>query len=83
MIGQSRFYFSPIGLIRLYFIRLCTISVVESAGEYEEIFPIGNNKLPLIMMNIKINGTPVKMELDSGAARSIMPKAIYMIKPGQ
>ena len=29
------------------------------------------------MMNIKFIGTPVKMELDTGAARSIMPKAIY------
>ena len=54
-----------------------TISVVESAGEYEEIFQINNNKIPPIMINIKINGTPVKMELDTGAARSIMPKAIY------
>ena len=51
--------------------------MVESAGEYEEVFQISNNKVPPTMTNIKFNGTPVKMELDTGAARSIMPKAIY------
>ena len=50
---------------------------MESAGEYDETFHIKKNKVPPFLFNITFNGTPVKIDLNTEAARSTMPEAIY------